>query len=92
MYGLPPSTPKLDDWVSGRSNNFDLLRLCGALLVIFAHQFSLVNLPPPMVPFVTGIHYGTLGVYIFFVVSGFLITKSFLDNPDIIRFIRAAFL
>lgn len=66
------------------TNNFDFLRVVAACLVIASHQFALLGLPEPRpVPFAT---WGTVGVYIFFVVSGFLVAQSWRDDPHVFRF------
>src|SRR6185369_16895193 len=59
-------------------NNFDLIRLLAALQVLFNHAvgwLALPNLPYPYSSIVSAFP----GVPIFFVVSGFLIARSFLD-------------
>jgi peptidoglycan/LPS O-acetylase OafA/YrhL len=59
-------------------NNFDLIRLLAALQVLFNHAvgwLALPNLPHPYASIVSAFP----GVPIFFVVSGFLIARSFLD-------------
>jgi peptidoglycan/LPS O-acetylase OafA/YrhL len=59
-------------------NNFDLIRLLAALQVVFNHAagwLALPNLPYPYSSIVSCFP----GVPIFFVVSGFLVTRSFLD-------------
>lgn len=83
------ASPTLGEWAGGRDNNLNLLRLIAALLVIFAHQFSVVGRPTPIVPFYQS-SYGTLGVNIFFIISGFLITMSYLRsrNPAIFLWSR----
>lgn len=61
-------------------NNFDLIRLVAALLVVYSHSFALVGLPEPFLISPSnafeGITFGTLGVSLFFFISGFLITQS----------------
>ncbi len=59
-------------------NNFDLIRLLAALQVLFNHAagwLALPNLPYPYSSIVSCFP----GVPIFFVVSGFLVARSFLD-------------
>lgn len=66
------------------TNNFDFLRVVAAYLVIGSHQYALLGHPEPRpLPFAT---WGTVGVYIFFVISGFLVAKSWRDDPNIWRF------
>ncbi|MCG7400075.1 MULTISPECIES: acyltransferase family protein [Caballeronia] len=63
------------------SNNFLLLRLIAASLVVYGHSFALAATTNGLRDFTTSIlHYrysGDLGLHIFFVISGFLITFSF---------------
>lgn len=68
-------------------NNFDALRLCMALLVIWSHSFALyfgTEAREPVSMLLAG-HYnaGNVGVRVFFIVSGFLICHSWLRSPDI---------
>jgi len=64
-----------------RHNNFDLLRLLAALLVIFSHSFLLAERSQAHEPLyaVTGGQtvLGVVGVFVFFTISGYLITQSF---------------
>ncbi len=81
---------------SHRDNNFDTLRILAALAVIFAHSVPLTY-GPGALDFVWGISRGraTLGsiaVQIFFIISGYLITASYLHSKTAARFIRARFL
>jgi peptidoglycan/LPS O-acetylase OafA/YrhL len=65
-------------------NNFDALRLLGALLVLISHQFALSGRREPML---VGDHsFGNLGVLVFFAISGYLVTSSWLSDPHILRF------
>lgn len=81
--------------LSSRNNNFDLLRLIAALLVIYGHSFAFV---PNVVntDFVArwlGFEYtGSLAVKFFFLLSGMLVTSSLISKPDIKSFLvkRAA--
>lgn len=67
---------------AGRGNNFDLLRLLAATAVVFSHSFGLVTQggradADPLYRLTNGqMTFGELGVYIFFIASGFLITAS----------------
>jgi peptidoglycan/LPS O-acetylase OafA/YrhL len=56
-----------------RDNNFDFLRQFAAFCVIVGHSQSLVS---------------TFGVQIFFAVSGFLVTESWLRGPKIGSFLK----
>ncbi|MCF6776121.1 acyltransferase [Thiotrichales bacterium 19X7-9] len=74
-----------------RDNNFDFLRFIAALLVIITHAVVLTG---------TGIHplkifsndqirVGDLAVDVFFTMSGFLITASFLRSQSTIKYLYA---
>jgi peptidoglycan/LPS O-acetylase OafA/YrhL len=54
-------------------NNFDLLRLVGAILVLFSHSFDLLYQREPLT---RGYTWGDVGVIIFFSISGFLVCRS----------------
>lgn len=69
-----------------RLNNFNVLRLIAALMVLVSHCFALTRRPEPFATF-TGQTFGELGVSIFFAISGFLVAKSWLDDPRLIRFV-----
>jgi len=69
--------------VQGRDNNFDFLRQLAAFLVILGHSQSLTG----------AAHYGfwghsiaTIGVLIFFGLSGYLVTQSWQRDPAYIPF------
>lgn len=76
---------KIGDFTNDRNNNFDLIRLIAAVAVIFSHAFPLsmitkdnINEFEPLYILSGGqVTIGNLSVFIFFVVSGFLITQSF---------------
>ena len=65
-------------------NNFDFVRLLAASMVLCSHQFALTGRPEPR-PF-NLINLGTLGVLIFFSVSGYLVAQSWDRDPHILRF------
>jgi peptidoglycan/LPS O-acetylase OafA/YrhL len=67
-----------------RRNNFDALRLLGALLVFGSHHWALQGLPEPQVGEWTT--WGGLGVAIFFSISGYLISQSWLRDPHLGRY------
>jgi peptidoglycan/LPS O-acetylase OafA/YrhL len=75
--------------VERRNNNFDCLRLFAALIVLYSHCYALFGLPEPVIFEVNDFHrkitLGTLGVTIFFVTSGFLITGSYSNNKGSIK-------
>lgn len=66
-----------------RANNFDALRLVAALLVIWSHQFALMGDAPPLI---FSNEPGALGVVLFFGISGYLVTQSWVADPNVLRF------
>src|SRR5438045_6794951 len=69
-----------------RHNNFDLLRLLAALSVIFSHAFLLAENSQDHDPLMilTGGQaiLGLAGVFVFFTISGYLISQSFDTTPS----------
>src|SRR5947199_1319265 len=69
-----------------RHNNFDLLRLLAALSVIFSHAFLLAENSQDHDPLMilTGGQaiFGLAGVFVFFTISGYLISQSFDATPS----------
>src|SRR5436190_11481194 len=69
-----------------RHNNFDLLRLMAALSVIFSHAFLLAENSQDHDPLMilTGGQaiLGLAGVFVFFTISGYLISQSFETTPS----------
>jgi peptidoglycan/LPS O-acetylase OafA/YrhL len=75
------------------NNNFDFLRVLAALLVILSHSFPLAGHKAEIFVSITGfMTFGYLGVIIFFVISGYLITKSWYGNPSTSQFFWNRFL
>ena len=67
-----------------RDNNFDVLRLFAALLVIYGHAYALTGAAAPAFAG-NGVH--TIGVKIFFSISGYLVAASWLRDPDLLRYL-----
>lgn len=76
--------------MSHKPNNFDFVRLFAASMVLCGHQFGLTWRPEPH-PFGL-LTLGTLGVLIFFSVSGYLVAQSWDRDPHILRFTAKRFL
>ena len=68
-----------------RWNNFDALRLIAALSVVFSHSFLIAEGSEANEPFVrlTGNQciLGLVGVFVFFIISGYLVTESWCRSP-----------
>lgn len=65
-------------------NNLNFLRLVAACLVIYGHSYELLGLGKPL--FLSWLPMGPLGVYIFFIISGYLIAASWDSDPHWFRF------
>ena len=68
------------------ANNLNTLRLAAAGLVLYGHSFVFLGLPEPV--FLSWLPLGTLGVYIFFTISGYLVTQSWQQDPHLLRFFQ----
>ena len=73
-----------------RSNNFDALRLIAATSVIFSHAFLLSagrqDNDPLMAATGGQAPLGVVGVFVFFVISGFLVTQSWEATGSALRY------
>ncbi len=81
--------------INRHGNNFDFLRLVGALMVILYTCYAVLgaHLQDPFVRLTNGVlTTGSLGVTVFFIISGYLITMSWDKKRDIARFVWARFL
>ncbi|HIF9122709.1 TPA: acyltransferase family protein [Photobacterium damselae] len=67
-------------------NNFDLLRVLLALMVMFYHIGVLANIEYLL------IFSGDGAVKCFFVISGYLITRSYFKNKDLKTYVKSRFL
>jgi len=73
----------------GRDNNFNLVRLVAAGCVLVSHSWPLSGTPGEPFERFAGFSLGHLGVDIFFVVSGFLVTGSLFARGTLGSFLRA---
>lgn len=74
---------KMNGGVKARGNGFDGLRLAAAALVIIGHAYAITgNVAPGLLA--NGIQ--TIAVKAFFVISGFLITGSWVADPNVARY------
>jgi peptidoglycan/LPS O-acetylase OafA/YrhL len=73
----------------GHNSNLDLLRFIAAAMVIFGHSYLATGHHDrePLARLVGFIEFGSLGVKIFFVISGYLITKSLYRQSTLGSFV-----
>lgn len=74
--GKTPSRPKFGAPLDPKNNSLNLIRLFLASLVLFAHTYFIIGLPPESQPLLGDQHLGVWAVAGFFAVSGYLITAS----------------
>ena len=82
----------LGDVATGRANNLNLLRFLAASLVILSHSFAIAwgKKPDPILTYFGSLETGgTLGVLVFFSISGYLITQSFASRHHLESFLLA---
>lgn len=74
---------------SSRENNFNIIRFVAAMMVVLGHMCHLLAVD---VNLFLGQEVSTIGVKIFFLISGYLIAQSFLNDSNLLRYaIRRAF-
>ena len=86
------SSRSIDDYTRESQNNYLLLRFLAALMVIYGHSFVLGDPADDTDVFrrMLGFTYsGDIGVGIFFVISGFLVTHSYLNRRKLADFAKA---
>lgn len=65
----------------GHTNNFNVLRLAAAWLVLFSHSFPLTASREPFAKVFGYLTGGDIAVSTFFLISGYLVTRSALARP-----------
>lgn len=75
--------PSRTTHTSKRDNNFPLVRLLAAVFVFAGHMGPILGAESPTLG---GIPIHKLGVGVLFLISGYLVTKSWLSDPDLLRF------
>jgi peptidoglycan/LPS O-acetylase OafA/YrhL len=81
----------IDESISRHLNNFDFLRFSAAIFVMFGHSYRLLNLTSeePLTRLAGGgLYFGGVGVYIFFIISGFLVLSSWKRNSHFINLFK----
>lgn len=81
-----------DDLIAFKRNNFDAIRLIMALLVVWSHCFALYfgsEETEPISLLMNGTYNaGNIGVMVFFIISGFLVSQSFLRTKSLRSFLE----
>lgn len=79
----------LDGALSSRQNNFDLIRLLAAALVIYGHTFTFVanSGARDIIRVLTGFDSGDLAVKSFFFLSGLLVTNSIIEGKSLKKYV-----
>ncbi len=78
----------VSEYLVDRDNNFNLLRFGAALAVFISHCPPVAGLG--IISITTLLGY--VAVNVFFVISGFLVVKSYYDRQNVFRFFRARIL
>ncbi|MDO6431988.1 acyltransferase [Flavitalea sp. BT771] len=82
---LNKGQPLSDHLRDRRQNNFNLIRLAAALLVVMAHCYGNDD---PIFKLSSGyLRAGTLGIRIFFFLSGLLVSRSLDQSPSRLNFV-----
>lgn len=87
-----PGAPTLAQAGSAGQDNFLPLRHIAAWMVIYGHCYALAQHPPGardwIAAWMPGFYAGSLAVYLFFAISGYLVTLSLLNRPGLLRYLR----
>ncbi|MEP7101584.1 MAG: acyltransferase [Burkholderiales bacterium] len=86
------SNPRLlSSRINGHDNNFNLIRVTAALLVLVSHSFAVVTGSGDAEPLRVshGVTLGSIAVDMFFIVSGLLVTHSIAKRDSALAFVRA---
>lgn len=84
----------ISDILKRNNNNFDLLRILCAIMVIFSHSYLLSNsngLKDPLETLLPFTNMGSVAVKIFFFISGLLVTNSLITNKSTLHFLISRF-
>lgn len=78
----------LADYLSGRNNNFNLVRFIASMMVLFSHSYVIVTGSKHSEPLRDSLNMtlGSIAVDIFFISSGFLIYNSFQRRKSLLSF------
>jgi peptidoglycan/LPS O-acetylase OafA/YrhL len=77
---------------SGRNNNYLIIRLVAAAAVIYGHSYHLspsAGCKEALVRYLGCMWSGGVAVYAFFIISGFLVTASYLHRNSLVDYLSA---
>ncbi len=92
---MQDGTNKVAVTTDNRKNNFDLLRLLAAFGVLLSHSFGILDkgLLQPTISYGTSrLIFSDIGLFIFFTISGYLVTQSLLNSKTIKHYLWKRFL
>jgi Predicted acyltransferases len=95
QYGLFSRGVTLQNGLARKKDNFLILRIIAASLVIYGHAPHIAPAVSNVDIFVRmgwGYYSGDIAVDAFFLISGFLVTGSYLRQNDLYKFAKARFL
>src|SRR5262245_17166512 len=74
-----------------RTNNFDFIRWLAATMVVFSHDHAVLGRNDEPLARLSGgfATFGTIGLDVFFVTSGYLVMQSFMRRDDLRYFVAA---
>ena len=87
--------PTLADGLRAGRDNYLLLRHFAAALLIYSHSYALAGITGGndiVATLLPGFYGGKVAVFLFFAISGFLVTNSYLRRPLLGRFVAARIL
>lgn len=76
-------TAVMKQQTNSRDNNFSVIRLTATLFVFMGHMGEILGMSPP---YLGALPIHELGVMLLFLISGYLITQSWLSDPHPLRF------
>lgn len=89
------SAASVEGYLARRRDNFLLLRILAAIAVIYGHSFALAVADGSQDIFLAsgwGVYSGEIAVDVFFVISGFMVSGSYMARHDLGDYLRARLL
>lgn len=68
---------------NSRENNFNIIRFIAAVMVIYGHMYHLIGSYPKNY---FGMAVSSIGVKVFFLISGYLIMQSYIRDSNLLRY------